>query len=103
MGAGGARRALQAAAAKVVVLLVQNAPVGSLAPMAPALLQALSGAVKDPSPSVRKLMSAATALVAALCPVAVVDKLIVHQRTSYMAADADGAYRRVACMAVGSR
>ena len=73
----------------MVVLLAQQSPT-LLAASAPALLQALSGAVKDPALAVRRLMSTAIAQVAKLCPPATVEKLVVHLRAVYLETAPDG-------------
>jgi hypothetical protein len=77
-----------------VVVLVAEQYGPALAPAAPALLQALSGAVMDPlSPAARRLMATAAAHVAALAPTASVERLLVHQRSVYLTTAPDGTAR----------
>ena len=79
----------QAGTARAVVFLAnQSAPL--LTPHSPQLLQALSGALRDTSATVARLMSGATAQVARLCPPATVEKLIVHLTNLYLNPDTDG-------------
>ena len=81
--------AAQAGTARAVVFLAnQSAPL--LAPHAPQLLQALSGALRDTSATVARLMSGATAQVARLCPPATVEKLVAHLTNLYLNPDTDG-------------
>ncbi len=73
------------------LLLAEHYP-ALLGGHAPALLQALSGAVQDPSSALlRKVMAATTARVAVVAPQASVERLLAHARKLYLKSGKDGA------------
>ncbi|KAL2912896.1 proteasome component M29 [Polyrhizophydium stewartii] len=78
----------RAGTARFVYLLVQRVPV-IFRPHADSVLKALSGAVQDRSPVVRKTFAAAMGHASKLATDAAVARLIAHLRKGYLEGDAD--------------
>jgi proteasome component ECM29 len=78
----------RAGSARFVVSLVTRIPV-DLKPHADSLLRALSGAVADRSPAVRKSFATAIGYVTRLCSDTALSKLIQHFKTQYVEAEDD--------------